>query len=127
MSLINDTQKKIKDREVSARDAVKEYLNVIKEKDSEIHAYLDINEEEAMMQADSVDSKVDNGEDIGLLGGVTIAVKDNILARGFKCTAGSKMLENYRAPYDATVIRKLREAGAIILGKTNLDEFAMGS
>ncbi len=124
---ISQIHKKLSDKEISCEELVRGFLDTIKKKGKDIHAYLEVDEAGAMKRAEEVDAKVKRGEEIGGLEGVPIAVKDNILTKGFKCTAGSKILENYQAPYDATVIQKLREAGAIILGKTNLDEFAMGS
>ncbi|PWA89074.1 glutamyl-tRNA(Gln) amidotransferase subunit A [Artemisia annua] len=78
-------------------------------------------------QADEIDKKLERNENVGPLAGVLVGVKDNICAKDMACTAGSKILENYRPAYDASVVRKLRECGAIIVGKTNLDEFGMGS
>lgn len=114
-------------KKISCKELVRGVLDTMKKKDKEIHAYLEVDEAGAMKRAEEVDARIARGEEIGELEGIPIAIKDNILTEGFRCTAGSKTLENYRAPYDATVIQKLRKAGAIILGKTNLDEFAMGS
>lgn len=123
--------KQIKDKllckEISCKELMRGFFEEIRSKDKDIHAYLEVDEENVLKQASEVDAKIMRGKELGPLEGVPIAVKDNILTRGFKCTAGSKMLENYQAPYDATVIQKLRSAGAIFIGKTNLDEFAMGS
>ncbi len=114
-------------KEFSALELTKTYLNRIKEKDKEISAFLTINEELALSQAKAIDEMIAQGREIPILAGIPCAIKDNILVEGMKCTAGSKILENYIAPYDATVVRKLKEEKVIILGKTNLDEFAMGS
>ncbi len=129
MELLNikQIQSRIRAKEISSKEIVKQFLDAIKQKDKDIHAYLEVGEETAIKQAEKIDAKIANGEEAGGLAGIPIAIKDNILVEGFKCTAGSKILENYNAPYDATVSAKLRKAGSIFLGKTNLDEFAMGS
>ena len=114
-------------KKVSSAEITRHFLDVIKKKDGDIHAFLEITEELAMKQAKKVDDKIAKKEDLGLLEAVPCAVKDNILIKGVKCTAGSKILKNYFASYDATVVRKIKESGVVILGKTNLDEFAMGS
>ena len=118
--LVNKTQ--------TAEGLALEYLDRIREKDGEIGAFLTVLEREAILaQARRVDEKIARGEDIDLLEGIPGALKDNILLRGVRATGGSKILANYIAPYDATVTERLRASGAVILGKTNMDEFAMGS
>ena len=92
-----------------------------------VEAYITLTKEKAYERAQNLQQKLDNGEDIGPLGGVPIAIKDNISTEGVLTTCASKMLENYTPIYNATVINKLEEAGAIVIGKTNMDEFAMGS
>lgn len=124
---IKKTNELLLRKEISAFDLTKEFFDYIEEKDKEIGAYLTLQKEEALKMANEIDQKIARGEKISLLGGVPMAVKDNILVKDWLTTAGSKILKNYRASYDATVIKKLKKAGAIILGKTNLDEFAMGS
>jgi len=116
-------------KEFSAFEITKKFLDYIKEKDQKIGAYLYLMEDLALSQANQIDIKIasQNFKISDYLFGVPLAIKDNILIEGEPTTAGSKILENYRAAYDATVIKKLKEAGAIFLGKTNLDEFAMGS
>lgn len=114
-------------KEFSAFEIAKSYFDWIDEKDKEINAYLSLQKDEALEAASEVDSKVAAGEDVDVLAGVPFGVKDAILIEGALATAASKILEDYRASYDATAVRKLREAGAVFLGKTNLDEFAMGS
>lgn len=94
---------------------------------SELHAFLSIDSEHVLSQADAVDAKRAAGEELGLLAGVPVAIKDNICVRGQKTTCASKMLEDFVAPYDAHVIERLQAADAVCFGKTNLDEFAMGS
>ncbi len=106
---------------------VTEVLDTITSKDGEIHAYTEVFREQALEQAQIIDTKLSQGGSIGILEGIPISVKDAILIEGYKATASSRMLENYTATYDATVITKLKNAGAIIVGKTNLDEFAMGA
>jgi aspartyl-tRNA(Asn)/glutamyl-tRNA(Gln) amidotransferase subunit A len=124
---ISQINQGLKKKEFSAVDICKDYLKEIKEKDKKISSFLSLNEENALSQAKEVDDLIKNNQDIGPLAGIPCAIKDNILVEDLKCTAGSKILENYVAPYDATVIKKLKKQKAVILGKTNLDEFAMGS
>lgn len=114
-------------REFSAIEAVKAFFSHIKEKDKEINAYLTLTEDLALETASAVDAELDTGEDIHVLAGVPLAIKDNILIENITCTAASKILENYKSSYDATVIKKLKKVEAVFLGKTNMDEFAMGS
>lgn len=102
------------------------FLDKIKEKNPEIGAYLFVTEDLALKQAKRADEMIKEGK-AGILTGIPCAIKDNILLEGVNCTAGSKFLENYVASYNATVIDKLEKSGAVFLGKTNLDEFAMGS
>ncbi len=123
---INKALEGIKKKIFSCQELVKECLAEIKKRDKEINAFISLNEK-ALEEAKEVDKKILKKEEIGELGGIPIAIKDNILVEDLPCTAGSRMLENYIAPYDATVVKKLKKAGAIIIGKTNLDEFAMGS
>lgn len=114
-------------KEFSATEICKNYLDKIKKEDKKINAFLTVSEELALSQAKEVDNLISRKKEIPFLAGVPYAVKDNILVDGISCTAASKILENYIAPYNATVIEKLNNKGAVILGKTNLDEFALGS
>ena len=100
---------------------------VLENIDPDINAYISLTAELALKQATESDKRRMNGQTIGLLDGIPYAAKDNIAVRDVRLTCGSKMLENYVSPYDATVIERLREKGAVLLGKTNLDEFAMGT
>jgi aspartyl-tRNA(Asn)/glutamyl-tRNA(Gln) amidotransferase subunit A len=115
------------DKKFSALEVTQAYFDRIKEKDPEIHAYLSTAEQSAIRQAETVDLAIAKDEAISDLAGVSLAIKDNILIKGLPATAASKILENYEAAYDAGVIEKLKAAHAIFLGKTNLDEFAMGA
>ena len=123
---IKQIRRDLDSKKYSAEELTKEYLNKIKEKDDKIHAFLDVFKDDAIEEAKKADNRIKKGE-AGILTGIPCAIKDNILIEGRRCTAGSKMLENYVSPYDAFVIKKLKDEGAIFLGKTNLDEFAMGS
>ena len=114
-------------KEFSAEELTKAYLEKIKSNEQNLGAFLEVCEDLALSQAREVDELIFQGREIPLLAGVPCAIKDNILVRGIKCTAGSKILENYVALYDATCIKKLKKEKVVILGKTNLDEFAMGS
>jgi aspartyl-tRNA(Asn)/glutamyl-tRNA(Gln) amidotransferase subunit A len=125
--MIRNLHNKLINGETTSVKLTEEYFAAIEKKDSEIGAYLTLTEERAMEQAKLVDEKIKKGEKIGLLAGIPCAIKDNICISGVRTTAASKILDNYIAPYNATVIEKLAEAQAVILGKTNLDEFAMGS
>ncbi len=118
---------KVSSGEVSARSIVENYIETINESESDVNAFNLVTAEQALIDADEIDSKIASGETLGPLAGVPISIKDNLCTRGVETTCSSKILEGWKPPYNATVIEKLKEAGAIILGKTNLDEFAMGS
>lgn len=111
---------------ITSTELTQNCLDEIDAKDKKIGAFLDVYKEEALELARKVDEKVLKGEEIGLLEGIPCSIKDNMCIEGKITTAASKILENYKAAYDATVIRKLKKAGSIFLGKNNLDEFAMG-
>jgi aspartyl-tRNA(Asn)/glutamyl-tRNA(Gln) amidotransferase subunit A len=131
MSLIHKTAAElgrlVASREASAVEVTQAHLDRIAEVDGKVSAFLHVDAERALEQARTVDERIARGDDLGPLAGVPIAHKDIFTTDDMPTTAGSKILEGWRPPYDATVTRRLREAGLIILGKTNLDEFAMGS
>jgi len=114
-------------KEFSSKELTKDFFDIIKKEDGKINAFISLAEDMAMEQSGEVDMNIANGKGPGVLGGVPMAIKDNILIEGLKCTAASKILHDYKASYNATVINKLKTSGAIFLGKTNMDEFAMGS
>jgi aspartyl-tRNA(Asn)/glutamyl-tRNA(Gln) amidotransferase subunit A len=114
-------------KKISARELTAEFYSRIAARNPELNAFLTLSPERAYAQADLMDSKVARGEALPPLGGVPIAVKDVISTCGIRTTCGSKILETYVPPYDATAVKKLEAAGAVVLGKTNCDEFAMGS
>src|SRR3990172_9090950 len=111
----------------TARAVVEAHYERIRERNAKLNAYLALSPERALAQADAIDRRVKAKEPLPPLAGVPVAVKDAIVTRGIPTTAVSRILENYRPPYDATTVARLEQAGAVILGKTNCDEFAMGS
>lgn len=120
-------KEKINKREVSCEEVIKYYFDWIESIEGKVDSFITLNKENALEDARRVDKKIKNNEQVGSLAGIPVAVKDNILTKGLKTTCGSKMLENFVSPYDATVVERLKKQGAIIVGKTNMDEFAMGS
>jgi aspartyl-tRNA(Asn)/glutamyl-tRNA(Gln) amidotransferase subunit A len=125
--MIQELHNKLINHEITAVQLAEEYFARIEKQDKDLNAYLTLTTELAMEQARRVDEKIATGIEIGILEGIPGAIKDIICVEGYRTTAASKILDNYIAPYDATVIKKLKESGAVILGKTNMDEFAMGS
>ncbi len=125
--MIKQLHDKIQREKITVKELTKRCFQNIQKREKEIRAFLEIFKEDALRKAREIDQKVSRGEKIGLLEGIPVAIKDNILIKGKRATAGSKMLENFIAPYDATVIKILKKAGVIFVGKTNMDEFAMGS
>lgn len=131
MELYNLTAHELKDmikkKEVKVEEVVNNYANRIEKLDSKLGAFLYTGKEEALTMAKKVDEKIASGEELKGLGGVPVSIKDNISVAGMQNTCASKMLEGYTAPYDAHVVQKIKAEDGIILGKLNMDEFAMGS
>ena len=113
--------------ERSARQSVEDALTAAEAHNGELNVFLEVLADEARAQADAVDAAVAAGRDPGPLAGVPVALKDNLCTRGIPTTCGSRILDGWRPPYEATDVASLREAGAVVVGKTNMDEFAMGS
>ena len=122
-----DLARAIRAGERSAADTIDEHLATIDGRESELHAFNLVLADEARAAAAEIDRRIAAGDDPGPLAGVPVALKDNLCTRGIPTTCSSRILEGWTPPYDATVVTKLAAAGAIAIGKTNLDEFAMGS
>ncbi|ADQ07637.1 glutamyl-tRNA(Gln) amidotransferase, A subunit [Caldicellulosiruptor hydrothermalis 108] len=117
----------IKKKEVKCQEVVQSVLDRIEQVEDKVKAYITITKEEALEDAKKIDEKIAKGEDVGVLYGLPIALKDNLCTNGIKTTCASKILYNFVPPYDATVVKKLKENDMTLLGKLNMDEFAMGS
>jgi aspartyl-tRNA(Asn)/glutamyl-tRNA(Gln) amidotransferase subunit A len=124
---INGVKEALAAKKVSARELAADFYKRIEAKNPELNAYLTLSPKRARRQTDRIDALVAEGKPLPALAGVPVAIKDVISTRGIKTTCGSKILENYIPPFDATAVERLEGAGAVILGKTNCDEFAMGS
>ncbi|WP_320674439.1 Asp-tRNA(Asn)/Glu-tRNA(Gln) amidotransferase subunit GatA [Prochlorococcus sp. MIT 1341] len=124
---ISKWRAELKRGEVSARELVGKYIERISQVDSSVHAFLDVTSERALLEADRIDKRLASGEPLPPLAGLPVAIKDNLCTKGVRTTCSSRMLDNFVPPYESTVTERLWEAGAVLLGKTNLDEFAMGS
>ncbi|MBI2476767.1 Asp-tRNA(Asn)/Glu-tRNA(Gln) amidotransferase subunit GatA, partial [Candidatus Uhrbacteria bacterium] len=124
---VEEIQKHLADGSMTARNVVDGYLARIEEKDQSIGAFLEVYSADARMEADRVDAARRQGKPLGCLAGIPVAVKDNIAIKGKTVSAGSRILETYVAPYDAHVVSRLKAEDAIIIGRTNMDEFACGS
>ncbi|WP_341732736.1 Asp-tRNA(Asn)/Glu-tRNA(Gln) amidotransferase subunit GatA [Microcoleus sp. EPA2] len=127
MASIRELHRQLVNKERSAVEITQEALDRITQLEPKLKSFLCVTADRAMAQAVQVDAKIAAGEEIGLLAGIPIAVKDNMCTQGVPTTCASRILENFVPPYDATVVSKLQAAGAVIVGKANMDEFAMGS
>ena len=124
---ISKVHKGLLQKKFSALELVKTYLDRINKDEKKISAFLTITKELAIEESKKIDDLIAKNKEISILAGIPLAIKDNIMVESVRITCASKILEDYKAPYDATCIKKLKELGAVILGKTNLDEFAMGA
>ncbi|KAF7141156.1 hypothetical protein RHSIM_Rhsim06G0124000 [Rhododendron simsii] len=125
-SQILTTRESLLARRTTALDLAETFLHRIRRTEPHLHSFLHVSDA-VLKEAEEIDRKIERNEALGPLAGILVAVKDNICTADMPTTAGSRVLEGYRPPFDATAVRKLRESGAIIVGKTNLDEFGMGS
>jgi len=119
--------REIRERKISSSELVRATLGWAHSVEEKLHAFLTLEDEGALRRAEEIDRRLSKGEEMGPLAGLPVAVKDNICTKGVRTTCGSRILENFLPPYNATVVEKLEKAGAVIIGKTNCDEFAMGS
>ncbi|MEI7483061.1 MAG: amidase, partial [Elusimicrobiota bacterium] len=127
MEKATEIVRQIKEKKTRAVEVLERHLKIIKEKDGKIGAFLEVFTQSAMAQARVIDEKAAKGLPLGRLAGVPVAIKDNMLYKGHRTTCGSKILEGYIAPYTATAVQNLIDEDAIIIGRANMDEFAMGS
>lgn len=127
MASIRELHQKLIRKECSAVEITQEALDRIQALEPKLHSFLSVTADRALEQAKAVDAKITDGEEIGLLAGIPIGIKDNMCTHGIPTTCGSRILENFLPPYESTVTQKLAAAGAVMVGKTNMDEFAMGS
>ena len=124
---VHQLHSQLKNREITSTQIVASVFDRIKQVDDKIGGYITLTEESAFEAATAVDQRFERGEDLAKLAGIPIAIKDVICTHGIRTTSGAKILGNFIPPYDATVMKKLKLQGAITIGKTNMDEFAMGS
>lgn len=127
MGFIRELHHQLTSKERSAVEIAQEVLERTQTLEPTLHSFLSVTADQALEQAQRVDDQLAAGEEIGMLAGIPIGIKDNMCTKGIRTTCGSKVLENFVPPYESTVTQKLKDAGAVMVGKTNLDEFAMGS
>ena len=119
--------KKIKAKEISVTEATQAYLDQIEKVENDVHSYVTIDKEGALKRAEEVQKMIDDGTLLSPLAGVPVAIKDNMCTKGTRTTCSSKILENFVPTFTSEAVLNLEKAGAVIIGKTNMDEFAMGS
>ena len=124
---LHEVHDRIIKKDISVKDLLDSIYSRIEDVEDKINSYITLTKEKAYKEAEEIDRKIAEGESISDLAGIPMAVKDNICTKGIRTTCGSKMLENFVPPYDGEAYERLKKAGAIMVGKTNMDEFAMGS
>ena len=124
---VHELLDKLKNKEITLEEINKSYIERINEKENEVKAFVTITDEDAVEKAKKIDDDIKNGKEVSKLSGIPIGIKDNICTKNVKTTCSSKMLENFVSPYDATVMNKINKENMIMLGKLNMDEFAMGA
>jgi aspartyl-tRNA(Asn)/glutamyl-tRNA(Gln) amidotransferase subunit A len=124
---VEELHRRLQDASLNCREVVASYLDRIRQEDRRIQAFLEVDDQAALAQAEAIDARRQSGRPVGRLAGLPVAVKDVLCEAGRPCTCASRMLRDFRPPYDAHVIERLKAADAVLLGRTNMDEFAMGS
>lgn len=124
---VHEIKDKLNNKELSLEEVNKAFIDRIEQREDEVKAFITLsNKEEVLNAAKNIDEKIKKGEEVAILEGIPIGIKDNICTKGLKTTCASRMLENFIPPYDATIMKKINDEKLNVLGKTNMDEFAMG-
>lgn len=126
MKTITELREDMRRGELTCEDLIRSVLKIIQDQNPKIHAVLSVSET-ALQEAKEIDLRRERGDDVGVLGGIPLMTKDNMCVQGWENTSGSQILEGYKSAYNATVVERLKQSGAILIGRTNMDEFAMGS